>query len=100
MSTPTLPPPILGGQRTIPECGCPCGKDELFRVPEPDVADLVGTDGIDAPFPEPDGNGRGEILVEVEPHARRGNTFCVARPSACAAVLSAIAVSISSRHFA
>lgn len=76
------------------------GKGELFRVPEPDFADLVGTDGIDTPLPEPDGNGRCEILVEVEPHARRGNAFCVARPSACAAVSSAIAASISSRHFA
>ena len=76
------------------------GKGELFQVPEPDVADLVGTDGVDAPFPQPDGNGRCEILVKVELHARRENAFCVVRPSACAAVSSAIAASISSRHFA
>ena len=76
------------------------GKGELFRVPEPDVADLVGTDGVDTPLPQPDGNGWSKILVEVELHARRGNAFCVARPSACAAVSSAIAASTSSRHFA
>jgi len=43
----------------------PGGNGELLRVPEPDVADLVGTDGVGTPLPQPDGNGRRKILVEV-----------------------------------
>ena len=76
------------------------GNGELLRVPEADVTDLVGTDGVETPLPQAHGNGRCEILVEVELHARRGNAFCVARPSVSVAVSSAIAASISSRHFA
>lgn len=76
----------------------PRGEDKLCLVTEPDVAYLVGADGVHAPRPQRDSNRGRQVLVEVEPHTWPAIASCIARPSAWAATLSVISASISCRY--
>ena len=120
-TAPTSRPWIRGGQRTIPAWGRPCStasrasrqksgalpapplagsEGELLSVPNPDMPDFMGTDGVHAPLSQRWTDGGRQILIEVELHARRAIASRIARPSAWAAMSSAISASISCGNFA